>query len=94
MFLKEGYSSFPLFFNKEKIKKLRSAVARSRNFKKIFVSKKYFEENQEYKGWNKPLLFKCFNCNKLGTILIGLSCKFNNSISFKFSIKFISENLL
>ena len=94
-FLNEGYSSFPPFFDKKKIKKLRSTVARSRDFKKIFVSKKYFEDKQEYKGTNpKPgrnlaekletnFIFSNKNFRKELEIILGTRCKI---LDYKFVV--------
>ena len=51
-FLEKGHSSFPKFLYKKLLKKLYSQITKTRNFKDIFVSQKYFLKNQKYKGTN------------------------------------------
>lgn len=51
-FIQNGYGLFPNYLDKLKLKKLRASVIKTRDFKKIFVSKKYYLNNTEYKGTN------------------------------------------
>ena len=51
-FLENGYMQLPNFFSEKKIKRIRSQIIKTRSFKKIFVSRKYFLKNKEYKGTN------------------------------------------
>jgi hypothetical protein len=94
-FLNEGYCLLPLFFEKNKIKKLKTAVAKTRNFKKIFVSQKYFSKKQEYKGTNpRPgrnlaekldtnFIFSNKNFRKELEIILGSRCKI---LDYKFVV--------